>query len=199
MRGKTRSEREAWLRRRDCRIGGSDAPTIKGVCPWETPFELWARKTGRLRPRPKNAAMMRGLELEPIARRAYEMKTGIKMPADEFSHPEYPFIGANFDGINLARRRVLEIKCPGDIDHAIAVGGAIPSYYIWQCVHLMMVANVPLCDYWSFDGWAGVLVSMKRDPRLEEELFEAEVQFWWHVTNDVPPPIHIPKFSRRKA
>lgn len=141
--------------------------------------------------------MARGIELEPVARRAYEVKTGIPMPALEIeSHPEIPFIGGNLDGINRDARRVLEIKCPGRTDHEEAVKGRIPRKYVWQCVHLMFLADLPSLDYFSFDGWDGVIVSMKRDSRLEKELLREEKAFWKCVTRDVPPGFEKLKKTR---
>jgi putative phage-type endonuclease len=189
----TRAERKAWLKRRDRGVGGSDADIIMGTSPFSTPFELWARKTGRLRPQPRTNAMDRGLELEPRARRAYEMKTGIKMPPKEIDRGKYSFMRANLDGINLEHGRVLEMKCPGQVDHATAVAGQVPEKYQWQCVHNLAVPELEVLDYWSFDGWDGVVVTVLRDLAKEEELIDAEARFWWHVVNDVPPPVEVPK------
>lgn len=187
-----------WLAWRNHGIGSSDAPVVMNASPWSTPFELWARKTGRLRPQPTNWAMQRGLDLEPRAREEYERLTGIPMPATRLEHPDHRFIRATFDGLNLDAKRVLEIKCPGNADHVTAIQGKIPDKYLWQCVHLIFVAQMKTLDYFSFDGFSGVLVTMKRDVALENRLFKEESIFWKHVVKDTPPPHEMPKPKSKK-
>lgn len=65
-----------WHERRKRSIGGSESPTILGVNPWETPTELWERKTGR-RPNPEETpAMRRGRTLNPWQRRSIQSRPG---------------------------------------------------------------------------------------------------------------------------
>ena len=92
---------------------------------------------------------------------------------------------ASFDG--LMRGLALEIKCPGAEDHATALAGKIPKHYLWQCVHLLAVAEVGSLDYFSFDGNAGVIVEMEYDRDLEGKLVEEEIRFWRCVLQERPP------------
>lgn len=185
----TEMNRPEWLAWRQEGIGSSDAPAIMRASPWTSPFELWARKTNRIAPQPTNSAMRRGLALEPVAREAYEELTGIEMPAARMEHPKRPFIRASFDGLNEKHGRVLEIKCPGRVDHLEARRGRIPKKYLWQCVHLLLVSGLPALDYFSWDGSTGVTVSMKRQRALETRLMAAEIEFWQYVQLDEPPPV----------
>jgi putative phage-type endonuclease len=58
---------EEWLDVRNRGIGGSEVGTIVGVNPWESPYTLWAKKTGRIeRSIPANEAMEWGNRLEPV-------------------------------------------------------------------------------------------------------------------------------------
>lgn len=176
-----------WLKWRMGGIGASEAPAVMNATPFSNPQKLWDLKTGRRAPEPVTYPMRRGIELEPKAREAYEAKTGIRMQTDVFlEHSNLRFIRASYDGINSYAERALEIKCPGRVDQAVAAQGKIPEKYLWQCVHLAMVSNLPHVDYWSFDGRDGILVRYKRDEKLETELIEAETIFWWHVMNDEP-------------
>lgn len=188
-----------WLSWRDLGIGSSDAPVIMNASPWATPFELWARKTGRLLPQRQTEAMRRGLRLEPRARVKFEEKTGLAMPPGRLEHRVHPFIRATFDGLNRNRKCVLEIKAPGIEDHRTAREGAIPAKYVWQCVHQLFVADLPVLYYWSYysdDDCA--LVTMERSRALENILIPAEMKFWQHVVEDVPPPFEVPKLKGRK-
>jgi putative phage-type endonuclease len=58
---------EEWLNIRAAGIGGSEVGTICGLNPWESPFTLWAKKTGRIESSiPQNEAMEWGNRLEPV-------------------------------------------------------------------------------------------------------------------------------------
>lgn len=52
----------------------SETAAVMGLSPWQTPYQLWALKTGRSQPS-INPAMARGTALEPLARAAYETRT----------------------------------------------------------------------------------------------------------------------------
>jgi putative phage-type endonuclease len=190
-----------WLSWRELGVGSSDAPVIMNASPWATPFELWARKTGRLLPQAQTEAMRRGLRLEPRARVKFEEKTGLAMPPARLEHPVHRFIRATYDGLNRKRKAVLEIKCPGLADHLVArEEKRIPEKYLWQCVHLLFVSQLPVLYYWSYyadDDCA--LVKLERSRALENQLVPAEMKFWQHVVDDTPPPFEIPKLKGRKS
>lgn len=73
LRPKTRDQ---WLELRKDGIGSSEVPTILGLNPYETPYQLWRRKTGRDEPRPENFAMTAGHYLEDAVSRFYADATG---------------------------------------------------------------------------------------------------------------------------
>ena len=52
--------RDAWLEERRKSIGGSDAPSIIGLNPWQSPYTVWADKLGKLPPKEDNEAMRLG-------------------------------------------------------------------------------------------------------------------------------------------
>lgn len=71
-----------WHELRARGIGGSEVGTICGVNPWESPYTLWAKKTGRIESQiPQNEAMEWGTRLEAVV---------IDKFADE--HPELRII-----------------------------------------------------------------------------------------------------------
>jgi putative phage-type endonuclease len=187
--------REKWLEWRKQGIGSSDAAAIMGASPWESAFELWARRTGRLAPREQTYPMRRGLRLEPEARREYEKRTGIRMPRQLGIHKTHSWLRGSFDGFNRDECRALEIKCPGIDDHTKACEGIIPAYYTWQCVHLMLVAELPeiVTDYFSYypgsekHSGSSALITVERDRKLEAQYFEEASRFWRCVEKDTPP------------
>lgn len=186
-----------WLQWRKAGIGSSDAAAIMGCSPWSSPFEKFLEKTGRIAGRVRSRwewkAMHRGLKLEPLARRSYEQWTGVLMPAKAIVHPEFPFLRATCDGINFEIGRALEIKAPGRADHKLALQGKMPAYYLWQCVHILMVSGFEWIHYWSYRNQRGVPVILGRDRKLEERLLEAELRFWNCVQRDDPSSLYFPQ------
>jgi putative phage-type endonuclease len=70
---------QEWQEWRKTGLGGSDAPVIMGVSPWNTPYKLWAERCGLLAPRRSNSAMDRGNALEPKIRAQYELIRDLEM------------------------------------------------------------------------------------------------------------------------
>lgn len=187
---------EEWLRWRMTGIGASEAAAVMGLSPFMTREELWELKTGRGTPKYVTAAMQRGLDLEPVARREYEKLTGIKMPECYAEHSKYSFILASMDGLNLSSEKALEIKCPGKTDHAVALGGKIPAHYVWQCVQILLVTGLPQIDYFSFDGEKGAKpITFRKSFTLEAALLKELFKFRELVINDIRPTIEPIKLS----
>lgn len=58
--------REAWLKAREHSIGGSEVAAVTGLSKYESPFSLWARKTGKIQPEPETLIMRVGHAVEPL-------------------------------------------------------------------------------------------------------------------------------------
>lgn len=70
--------RAEWnLHRRKYR-NASETPIVLGLSPWSTAYQLWQHKIGLIEP-DVTPAMLRGTQLEPAARAAYEACTGLVM------------------------------------------------------------------------------------------------------------------------
>lgn len=67
---------QEWLDQRKLGIGSSEVGTILGVNPWETPYQLWRRKTGRDPQVEENDAMRWGHYLENAIAQAFQDETG---------------------------------------------------------------------------------------------------------------------------
>lgn len=181
---------ESWHEWRAEGIGSSDAPIIMGMSPWMTPFQLWEIKTGRVqRVEEPNFAMQRGNNLEPIARAHYETLYDLEMPATLAQHERYPFLRASLDGFNKDKKIVLEIKCPGAKDHALAKNNQIPEKYKPQLDHQILVTGADRVHYFSFSGTSGVLVDYQPNLERAQKLLTAELEFWKCVEFDTPPPL----------
>ena len=167
----------AWLEERRNHIGASDAVVIVGDSPWKTPLELWEQKLSLRPDDPENQYMRRGTEMEPLARKVFEEMTGYEVFPQVVYHKKHKFMMASLDGLSLDGTIAVEIKCPGEKDHALAVAGKIPSHYKAQLQHQMACLDIPMIYYFSFDGENGFIIEVQRDDKYIEEMIEKERQF----------------------
>lgn len=80
-------DRDEWLAFRSGGIGASEVGTILGLNHFETPYQLWLRKTGQTPPQPSNTAMELGHRLEDGVAQYWAGQTGysiIKRSAVDF-------------------------------------------------------------------------------------------------------------------
>jgi putative phage-type endonuclease len=185
-----------WREWRGRGLGASDAPIIMGESPYQSPFELWLDKTGiKKREAPNEyalAAMKRGTELEPTARHLYEKLSGKSYEVLSAEHDKYDFIRASFDGVNLADRSIIEIKCPGKEAHATALKGKVPKYYYAQVQQQLMVSGLDKCYYVSWDGVMAnplVVVEVLPDKEYQAKLLAELIDFWKRITEKVLPSV----------
>lgn len=186
-----------WREWRGLGLGASDAPVIMGESPYQTPFELWLDKTGiRKRPEPnafQAAAMQRGIRLEPVAREMLEKKLGIKFENLCAEHKEYDFMRVSFDGINLDKRILIEIKCPGKEPHKDALNGKVPKYYYSQVQQQLLIAkeHVDKALYVSWDGESKdlAIVEVPHNDKHQERLTENVIDMWKRIQMRILPDI----------
>lgn len=174
-----------WLTYRDSHLGASESSSIMDCNPFKSKFKLWEEKTLGWH-EPVNENMLRGQRMEPAARLAYEIKTGIFVEPMVGEHDIYSFISASFDGVSPCLSNIVEIKC-GKKSHAMAQQGIIAPYYLCQVYHQMMVAGIDQMDYWSFDGTEGILIPVVRDNQFITTLLEKLIEFWDCVQTNTPP------------
>ena len=178
-----------WHDFRKNHVGASDAPIIMGVSPWKTVYQLWEEKLGLLEHQRPNEAMKRGLELEPIARQAYNDYTGNDAVAKVVVHPEYKWMSASLDGLSKCGTIPVEIKCPGYDDHLKAVNGEIPEKYFPQLQHQLAVLGVNMLHYFSYRNGEYCLIAVHRDNTYIDRLIELEKKFWYNVQSFTPPDL----------
>lgn len=113
---------------------------------------LCQRLTGRREEGFTSAAMQRGIDLEPLARSAYELHCGEIVQETGFViHPHYNDIGASPDGL-VGDFGLVEIKCPNTAQHVSCIQSGEPdSKYWWQMQCQMFCTDRKWCDFASFD------------------------------------------------
>ena len=189
-----------WFRWRCQGIGGSDAPVVLGLAPWEdaTPHALWLRKTGKAPDVEDTFAMRRGRRLEPIARQLYEQLTGHLVSPLCGEHEERAWMLASLDGITLLGDLIVEIKAPDWETHELALAGQVPDYYFPQVQHQLAVSGAELAHYVSLtenkrfgaskdSPQIAPPVEVLPQPDYIARLVEAEREFWKCVLDRRPP------------
>ena len=183
-------ERRDWLALRKQGIGGSDVAAIIGVSPWKTAYALYMEKTEDIEITDEdNERLAWGRRLEAPIREWYCETTGREVVVPDLMHSkDHPFMLGTLDGI--AGDRGLEIKTA---HHAAGWGepgtDQIPTYYLTQVHHYMIVSNLPVFDVAvSIAGSPPVLYEVKADRETHDLLIKAEEQFWKRVQQLEPPP-----------
>jgi putative phage-type endonuclease len=138
------------------------------------------RITGQRQESFNNAAMQWGTDNEPLARAAYEARTGFIV--DEVSmiaHPHIEMAGASPDGL-IDADGLVEIKCPNSATHIKTLQSKKPAKeYVTQMTWQMACTGRAWCDFVSFDprmpqGLQLFVTRIERDEQLVEAL-QAEV------------------------
>jgi len=179
---------EKWHHMRSSKLGASDIPVVLGLSKYKTALQLWEEKTGQV-PREELDAFagryaQRGHDLEPIAREKVITLLDMDFVPTVFTKR---YLMASLDGWNADAKVVLEIKCPGKEDHAIALSGKVPEHYYPQMQAQMYVSDALLGYYYSFDGVNGVLISVDRDYKFFDGVMKDIDFFWSCVQSGIPP------------
>jgi len=145
--------------------GKFSASKIVGLCKGTKGSYIAARKnyiaqvvceimTGKTAETYKSFAMNNGTETEPIARQAYEVKTGEYVDEVAFiDHPDILRLGASPDGL-IGIDGGLEIKCPEDAQHLATLrNGAIKRDYIYQIQTCLMCTGRKWWDFVSYNPY----------------------------------------------
>lgn len=128
-----------------------------------------------------NAEMQWGIDQEPMARSAYELKAKTWVQEVGFVlHPTIERAGASPDGL-VGKDGLLEIKCPKTATHLqYLIDAVVPAAYEPQMMWQMACTERAWCDFVSFDPRLPekmqlLVVRLKRDDKRIAEL-EAEVK-----------------------
>jgi hypothetical protein len=99
-----------------------------------------------------NAAMQRGVELEPKGLEAYQTRSGLTVERTGFlSHTEH-MAGCSLDGHVGDYEGIVELKCPKSATHLKYLrGGVMPPDHLPQVLHNLWMTGAEWCDFVSFD------------------------------------------------
>jgi putative phage-type endonuclease len=130
-----------------------------------------------------NSAMAWGTETEPLARAAYEVKTGLTVDQVGFvDHPTIAMTGASPDGL-VGESGMIEIKCPNTATHIdTLLSSKVPTKYLTQMTWQMCCTGRHWTDFVSYDPRLpeNLQLFIKRveyDPKYASELEQEVIRF----------------------
>ena len=180
-----------WKEFRKGKIGSSMAASILGVG-FKTPLQLF-EDIIEDKETPVNEAMLRGIQMEPIARQCINEKYNSDLQPVVISHPksDLDWHISSLDGFFVRQDGsifVCEIKCPGMKDHQTALDGKIPEKYIPQLNHIL--EDLPTVDrilYFSYHPTSQAEVWFFRDQDALDTQLVKEQEFFNRVIDCKPP------------
>ena len=99
-----------------------------------------------------NAAMQRGIDLEPMARAALEAQQGYLVRTSGFLMCNQRMAGCSLDGDVDDFSGIVELKCPKSATHLRYLRERVmPKEHLPQVLHNLMVTGATWCDFASFD------------------------------------------------
>lgn len=208
-------DRTEWLQGRSKGIGASEAGTVLGLNPWETPYQLWRRKKGIDPPKAENFAMKAGHYLEDAVSKFYADEshcTIIKASTEDFTilDPDCPILRVSPDRTfwragarhNDSQKSILECKTtqmsidPNDV----------PKH--WFC---QLQMNLGVGEYkdgtlaWLTMGRDFGYLDVDFDPDFYGWMKGEIIEYWnrYIIGDEIPPAATaddvMMKFSSHKA
>lgn len=172
--GNFENQSPEWHAARATGIGGSDVGTICGLNPWQSPFTLWAKKSGRISDQIEpNEAMEWGTRLESVILDKFrDEHPDLEVNGDvgTWAHKDRSWQLANLDGIAVDRAgnaSVIEIKTARYEDDWAK---GVPAYYRTQV--LWYLQTLGLKHAYVVALFSG---SKYREFEIHYDEFEAEV------------------------
>ncbi len=99
-----------------------------------------------------NAAMQRGIDLEPDALAAYESVTGNVAYRTGFLSHDTLMTGCSLDGHVDQFEGIVELKCPKRLTHLSYLRDSVlPQEYVAQITHNLWISGASWCDFLSYD------------------------------------------------
>lgn len=190
--------REQWLLERQTCIGASDSPSVLGINPFKSAFQLWAEKTGfaEADDLSGNEAVEFGIRLERPVAEAFAERTGRRVemwPAFSLVRdPQRSFISCTPDAIQECDQRgegLVQIKTTSAFKAGDWSDGP-PLYYQVQVQQELHVTGY---------SWGTLVVliggqklrwfDVERNDRFIAALLPKLEDFWQMVQKQIPPEV----------
>lgn len=184
--------RREWLDLRTEGIGGSDAAAAVGLSPYESPYSLWASKTGLVGEKEETDPMRWGNRLEEAIGMGFATDTGIEVVRYPvmLRSKQYPWAQVNLDFLTADGEGVVECKNVGLYQLDSWEDGKVPGHYGLQGQHELAVTGLDVLWFAALIGGQNPrYIKVERNQTLIEDLMEQERQFWELVKANTPPAI----------
>ena len=187
-------------------IGGSEIAAICGVSPWQTPFDVFMRKTGQFNPPPdprNEFRLLYGQWMEPVIKKSYEYLTGreIAWCGEPRRHQTRAWQVWSPDALCVDGSRGVEAKTANKfVAHEWGEPGTdeVPTHYALQCAWYMSASELPAWDLIVDIAGNPSIYTVTRDKEIEAVILEQAEQFWEkHILAGVAPAIGAGEGARR--
>lgn len=167
-----------WLQWRRGVIGASEASIIMGENRWKGRQQLIDEKCERVEPFQGNDVTREGNLNEPHARAALERKHKEKLTPTIVQDSHEPFLAASLDAINSSKDQIYEIKCGARTYETVEISGKVPSYYVAQIQHILMVTQMESLIFAAYRPQESLITfEVFRNDRYICELRKKEMDF----------------------
>ena len=186
--------RQQWLNERRKSIGSSDAATLWGVNPFQSPLQLWQDKLGLVDHGEETEAMRFGTLLQPVVAEAFQRETGRPVRRNDGDKlavmRDLPIAAATVDGWQHrgSVEGVLELKTTNAYARADWQENA-PAYYRIQVQHQLMVTGLPFASIACLiGGQEFIWLDVERDEAFIQQHRRRVEAFWRnHIETETPP------------
>ncbi len=188
------SKTPAWYAARNSGFGASEIAAVAGLSQYQTPYEVFLRKTGQLPEFGGNDSTRLGTKLEPIIVSEFTEETGIKAkqyPCPMLRHPRHSFLYATPDAL-LETDEVLECKATGWRIAKDQYGDDgtddIPTEHLCQAQLQLEVTGLDVAHLACLvDGRHLRLFVVRKNVELIDRLIYAAAELWSRIQKNDPP------------
>ncbi|MCP5159957.1 MAG: YqaJ viral recombinase family protein [Gammaproteobacteria bacterium] len=185
-------------------VGCSEIAVALGLSHYETPYQLWERKTGKVPPKETTLAMRLGVPMEPVIKLLYEERTGTKLRRRNAAlrHSSLPLIG-HLDYTVTGQSRVVDCKSSFSFGARERFGDdgtdELPVEYLCQGQGYLNLTHYEAIDFAALiPGPDFRVLTVAPGADVQSMILEGVERFWRHVTTDTPPePITLEDAKRR--
>lgn len=190
---------EKQLKKRLTFLGSSDIPAIMGHSRFRSAYDIWLEKIGSLAPSEPSEAAIVGQVLEPSILKLAARGIGKIVGNRHTKRLKKYYLGSHADGIVVASKLPVEVKCEGQYwatrdGWGEAGSDDVPYEVILQTHVHMMCSGADACYVAALLGGKGFKTYfIEKDVSITEFIADRAEEFWRkYVIPKVPPPDSVP-------
>jgi predicted phage-related endonuclease len=196
--------KEEWLARRIKDVTASDIAAVCGVSPYKTPLQVYAEKKRLVSKPEENNVMRRGLWLEPSGLFALQQEQPdwtikkaqvyVRDTDDRIgATPDFVAVRPDVPGIGNIQMKTVAVRSYRDMLDDSGQMLDLPLHFQLQALTEAKLMQADWCAVLLFIvGEFSLdlkLVDVPLNDAAWQRIRQSVAQFWWHMDNDVPPPL----------